>query len=293
MKAYFTVGVSGSGKSHWAKTTNKPIIERDQIRAELLEKWGFDTTNNMWLHWKFKNENLVDDIVDEKTTELIRSKQDIIFSNTNLNYRRLQNDISKMKRAGYEIEIIPMWVDFDTAVDRDKKRINSVGYQVICKQWLNWLKLPFEINGVRKYKRNDKPKCILVDIDGTVALLRNRSPYEYDKVDTDLYRIEIVELVLRYWDTHKVVFLSGRDSVCREKTKTWLQKYFPINDDQLFMRTEGDSRKDCIVKGELFWENIADNYCVDFVIDDRKQIVRYWTDIGLSVLDVGNIYEEF
>ena len=107
------------------------------------------------------------------------------------------------------------------------------------------------------------------------------------------YIMEIVDLVFRYWGTHKVIFLSGRDSISREKTKNWLLKYFQIDDAQLLMRPEGNTIKDCVIKSDLFFDYVADNYCVDFVIDDRKQIVRKWTDIGLKVIDVGVIYEEF
>ena len=62
---------------------------------------------------------------------------------------------------------------------------------------------------------------------------------------------------------------------------------------ELIMRAAGDMRKDSIVKAELFFEHIEPNYNVMMVIDDRPQVIRMWTDIGLDVINVGNYYEEF
>jgi predicted kinase len=298
MKSTFLVGVSGSGKSTYAqKLQDCIIIERDEIRQELIQDPGFvPGVSNMWRFWRFnkKNESKVTELFEKRIELAVSEKQNIVFSSTNLNYQKLQSDIQKMKNFGYEVEVIPFHCDFDDVVKRDKKRANSVGYQVICKQWLQWINLPFEINGIKKYQKDlSKPKCILVDIDGTVAKMADRSPYDWDQVDQDEYIMEIVDLVLRYWRSHKVIFLSGRDSISREKTKNWLLKYFPIEDDQLLMRQEGNIIKDCIIKSDLFFAQVADNYCVDFVIDDRKQIVRKWNDIGLKVIDVGVIYDEF
>jgi hypothetical protein len=47
------------------------------------------------------------------------------------------------------------------------------------------------------------------------------------------------------------------------------------------MRPENDMRKDSVVKSELFWEHVAPNYNVQFVLDDRDQVVDFWRSIGL------------
>ena len=53
------------------------------------------------------------------------------------------------------------------------------------------------------------------------------------------------------------------------------------------MRPENDNRKDCTVKKELYEKYINGNYYVDFVLDDRDQVVElYRNDIGLLVLQV-------
>ncbi len=52
-------------------------------------------------------------------------------------------------------------------------------------------------------------------------------------------------------------------------------------------------RKDTIVKEEIFWRDIADNYNVQFVIDDRPSVARMWRELGLKVFQVGDPHIEF
>ena len=66
-----------------------------------------------------------------------------------------------------------------------------------------------------------------------------------------------------------------------------------IGASALFMRAPGDMRKDTIVKEEIFWRDIADNFNVQFVVDDRPSVCRMWRELGLKVLQVGNPHIEF
>jgi hypothetical protein len=62
-----------------------------------------------------------------------------------------------------------------------------------------------------------------------------------------------------------------------------------LNDEtvfHLYMRPEGDMRKDAIVKLEIFDNEIRDNYDVQFALDDRNQVVEAYRSIGLTVLQV-------
>lgn len=66
-----------------------------------------------------------------------------------------------------------------------------------------------------------------------------------------------------------------------------------INYDYIFMREAGDMRKDTIIKEEIFWRDIADQFNVQYVIDDRACVVRNWIKMGLKVLAVGDPWTEF
>lgn len=130
-------------------------------------------------------------------------------------------------------------------------------------------------------------KTIICDIDGTIAKKSNRSPYHWDKVNEDTPIYPIINIIEHYNMTHIIILLSGRDSCCREETKKWLNKY-DILYDLLLMRSEKDNRKDCIIKEELYNKYIKDKYKVDFVLDDRNQVVKMWRDIGLTCLQVAD-----
>jgi hypothetical protein len=42
------------------------------------------------------------------------------------------------------------------------------------------------------------------------------------------------------------------------------------------MRITSDNRKDSIIKKEIFAEHIQDKYYIEFVLDDRNQVVDMW-----------------
>jgi hypothetical protein len=52
------------------------------------------------------------------------------------------------------------------------------------------------------------------------------------------------------------------------------------------MRAESDFRKDSIVKKELFDNHIKNKYFIEYVLDDRNQVVDMWRDMGLKCLQV-------
>jgi hypothetical protein len=113
-------------------------------------------------------------------------------------------------------------------------------------------------------------------------------------VDQDRPRNQIIELVQGYHDCgYKIIFMSGRDGSCRELTEMWLAD-MGLDNYELFMRPEGSFEKDVVVKERLFWEDVADNYNVKVVVDDRPTVVRLWHELGIqNVICVGNPWKEF
>ena len=53
------------------------------------------------------------------------------------------------------------------------------------------------------------------------------------------------------------------------------------------MRATGDVRKDWIVKKELYKAHVKGQYFINFILDDRNQVVDLWRlDLGLPCLQV-------
>lgn len=305
MKAIFTVGCSASGKSTWARefcsVEGFVEINRDNIRTSILmDEGAIDDPAYLWTKWNFKREGEVTKRADELVGFCVENKLSIVFSDTNLNPKYLREGMKKMKDLGYDVEVTCFPVDdIDVLIKRDKGRVPSVGEAVIRKQWQQWLQLGEGVTGIKKYVPNKElQRAIVVDIDGTVAKMVNRGPFDWGKVGQDVINPHVVHVIRSLWyddATLRVIFLSGRDSVCRQQTIDWIhgKMMLPIREDQLYMRKEGDCRKDRLVKDELFWEHVAPNYNVVAAFDDRRQMIQYWTDIGVPLFNVGNVYEDF
>lgn len=217
----------------------------------------------------------------------------VIVDDTNLSpthdkrLRELADGYGNGERATFEEKF------FDTplaeCIRRDMLRPESVGKKVIRRMY----------EGIRelyepKLTYNPSlPDCIIVDIDGTLAHMNGRSPYDYSKVSTDIADPVVVDIVRRYRQTDPiednplyVVIVSGREDGCKAETEQWLKdNYIPY--DELHMRKADDSRDDRIVKKEIYDEWIKKRYNVKFVLDDRNRVVEMWRSLGLKVLQVG------
>lgn len=299
MKAIITVGCSASGKSTFAKDLIDQgwvDVNRDDIR---FDKYCFGVRD--WDLYKFskEKENNVT-VQQERMVDAAHIKgQNIIISDTNINDKTRNFWINRLSNMGYDVEVKYFDVDLMELLARDTKRDNGVGYKVITDQYARYMKLR---HGDNYHKHSDDlPHVILVDIDGTVAEMQDRKPYDWGRVSEDLPRKHIIDLVTSYrfpdYDTpnRSVIFLSGRDAVCQKATRQWLIDNVGWAEDcYLFMRGKGDTRKDTIVKKELFDKYIKGRYNVDYVVDDRDQVVRMWEfELGLSVIKVGKIHNEF
>lgn len=302
MKAILTVGCSASGKSTLAKELVEQgwvDVNRDDIR--------FDTYCNGvrdWSLYKFskEKENNVTRIQEHMVDAAHTQGMNIIISDTNINDKTRNFWTNRLSGLGYEVEVKYFDVDLLELLKRDAKRINGVGYEVITGQYARYMKLRHGDN----YHTHQKGRkhCILVDIDGTVAQMTTRKPYDWDKVGEDVPRVHVCDMIENYFfdDCYhevvprEVIFLSGRDAVCKTQTRQWLIDHVGewTSDCYLFMRSEGDMRKDTIVKKELFDKYIRDRYNVDYVVDDRDQVIRMWEfELGLTVVKVGKIHNEF
>ena len=131
------------------------------------------------------------------------------------------------------------------------------------------------------------PRAILVDLDGTLALLTERGPYDYVRCHLDVVNEPVKQVVLAYRACYgKVLIISGREDVARDMTAAWLERH-EIPYDGLFLRRRGDRRRDTVVKREIFERAIAGRYRVDFVLDDRDQVVAMWREeMGLTCFQV-------
>jgi predicted kinase len=292
---HFTRGLPASGKTTWATAwtaedrAGRARVNRDELRAML----------DSGEHVKGVTEQRVMAVRDAAILRLLAKGYDVVCDDTNLP-QRVARDLAKLAaKAGAALEVHDFTtVPLEVCVERDAARDRTVGEETIRslhRRFLAGHSLPLPLpddvpaaTPARRYEaKPGTPKAVLVDIDGTTALITGRSPFDSSRVHQDLPNGPVIEVVRALQAAgHRVVFLSGRTDDSRAATESWLAKHVGVAYDGLFMRASGDSRKDSIVKIELFDAHVREVYDVTCVLDDRDQVVEAWRGIGLTVLQV-------
>lgn len=131
-------------------------------------------------------------------------------------------------------------------------------------------------------------RCWIIDVDGTLALKGDRSPYDMTKVLEDKPNqpvITVVKALAASPNAPEMLIVSGRGEEARDDTKTWLHRHgVPFN--ALLLRAEGDFRADQVIKKEILDHLRAQGFEVEGVIDDRAKVVEMWREEGLTCLQV-------
>ena len=130
------------------------------------------------------------------------------------------------------------------------------------------------------------PIAIICDLDGTLAHLNGRNPYDASTCLDDGLNHPVAHIVRTYAANGATVLLvSGREARYRKATERWLEKH-AVPYEALHMRPTRDFRKDAVVKTEIYHAHIHGQYEVLFVLDDRTQVVEMWRALGLTCLQV-------
>jgi predicted kinase len=294
-KLILTRGLPASGKStfavEWVREdpTWRIRVNRDDLRA--------------MTHGEFVLDRMREDTLTTGqaalVTALLQAGQQVIVDDTNLTARFVKEWLRIAQRTGAEVEFVDFETPLEECLRRNKARADAGGRFVpedvirgYASRFMRKGKLPAPptldpVLEVReKYVPDESlPHAYLVDIDGTVADMSGsgRNPFDWDRVGEDEPIKNVIELVKRlYMSGASVVFMSGRDAVSRAASTAWLNIHLPEIFVELYMRPEGDMRKDSIVKHELFYKYVASKYHVVGVIDDRQQVVDMWREIGLT-----------
>lgn len=293
-----TRGLPGCGKTtlarEWvaADREHRARVNRDDIRA-MLDDGQFV---------KGVTEPRVLAARDAAILSLLSKGVDAICDDTNLP-QRTARDLAKLaKRAGAVLTVIDLTdVPLGTCLERnaartDKHPVPEAAIRDMRARYLAGRAFPLplpeepasEADGLARYEpKPGTPKALLVDIDGTTALMCARSPFDETRVHEDRPNLPVIAVIRAMSAAGSaIVFLSGRTDACRTATYEWLLEHVRVPFQGLYMRPSGDMRKDAIVKRELFDRHIRDSYDVACVLDDRDQVVEMWRALGLTCLQV-------
>jgi len=290
-----TRGLPGSGKTTVARAWvaedpgGRARVNRDDIRA-MCHDGTFV---------KGGTEQAIIAARNATIRTLLDTGVDVVCDDTNLPNRTIRDLRKLADLAGATFEVLDLTdVPVETCVDRDAARQHQVGREVIVDLHHRFVKgkpypLPLpetpQVPGtLEPYEpKPGTPPAILVDIDGTVALMEGRSPYDESRVGEDRPNLPVIEAVTAmHHRGYAVVFMSARTDGCRDTTETWLREHVGIDFAAVHMRPAGDVRKDSVVKAELFDRRVRDRWTVVAVFDDRRQVVDMWRSLGLTVFHV-------
>lgn len=308
-KMFILRGLPGCGKSTKAREIQKEhggrIAERDIFRNLIFGKYSGDGID----------EKVITEAQTAFVEEGLRFGENVIISDMNLKHSYVKAWVERAWKHNAEIEIVDMTnVPLIDCLYQNKMggRFNEgkvVPTDVIKSLHERFIKgkgypLPVMMTGA---KVNDERRfepyvpdtslrpAIIVDIDGTLARMVSRGPFDEHLVHTD----ELIEGVAAmvehaaHADVH-IIFMSGRTDGCYDATYQWLKdKLFFLMDGydvswRLHMRrsVEDRGRPDDIVKYEMFQREVARSYNVLYCIDDRNKVVKMWREIGLVVAQV-------
>lgn len=302
-KLIMTVGLPGSGKSTWAlqemgsDSVKAFRVNRDELRMTLFGKYVLSPAQ----------EAIVTTFQHKIIKEALDSGLDVYVDDTNLNPRFSKKLMEIGNQYGAEVIFKDFTqVSVEECLKNIQKRVAGGGRDVpeavVRSMYDRYIKgrggfkaptIPtydikeYVIDPVNAFNYNGKPWAVIVDIDGTVAQMSGRSPYDWKRVGEDTPVENVLSGVHAMAASgYKILFTSGRDGSCREVTEAWLDHNYSRHGWELLMREANDNRPDWIVKAEIFDTKIRDFYNVRCVFDDRDQVVHMWRKMGLTVYQV-------
>ncbi|WP_040828917.1 phosphatase domain-containing protein [Nocardia jiangxiensis] len=294
-KLVITRGYPASGKSRWAKQLCEgpawARVSRDDLRQMLFDKIGL---------LPFEMEQRVTIAEKAQAEALLRAGTNVVIDATNLRLRWARDWADLAKKLGVEFECKDFPVSAGECMQRDNGRDPYNGEYPVGDDVIRKMAQKFPIEHWQPVTSRDDapefpvytpdpdlPPAYVFDIDGTLATMADRDPYDYSRVGEDAVHRPVVQTALALRNAgYRIVVLSGREDVCYNTTLDWLRRQCGITPDLLAMRAEGDYRKDAVVKNEMFEQAVSPRYSVQGVFDDRNSVVEMWRAKGLMCAQV-------
>lgn len=275
-------GLPASGKSTWAKQQ----VDANPGKYKIVNK---DSMRAMFDNGKFSkgNESFILKARDALILLALQEGYYPVVDDTNLHPKHIET-IKELVKGLATVEIQDFThVSLEECIERDRKRPNYVGEQVIRRMYRDFL----QTTPIQPIYNHKLPNALLCDIDGTLALFDRKTVNAYSRDFTKDTLNRAVSILLNRANT-TIILLTGRQEKDREQTELWLRMH-SVPYEHLYMRQTDDKRSDYIVKQELYDKYIKDNYNVLMVFDDRLQVCRLWYELGLPLFRVGDPDADF
>jgi len=278
------VGAPGSGKSTFAR-----YFLRTEENWMRLCRDDYRTMQFASGYMSKHEEYLIVDMIDSAIEALLLKRCNVLIDATHCRKVYIDHYIERFNHLA-DISFKLFDIDIDTLAARCKKRFQQTGKFIpvsVLKKFVEEvevLKKQFDFGLLPKTDFHQPvavqdpalPKAIICDLDGTLALMSDRNPYDATHCDNDTLNEPVAGVLRRYFENGcQILLISGREDRFTEPTIRFLEKY-AIPYHQLWMRKIEDLRKDAYIKREIYDKEIAGKYFIEFVLDDRNQVVEMW-----------------
>lgn len=127
-------GIQGSGKTTWAKQW---VLEDPEHRARFNND---DIRNMLGKYWVTSREHLVSDIKKDFMVSAMEFGYDIVVDNMNFNPKEIEYyenlvDSTLGYMNCYSLEYKDFFIPLEVCIERDSKRENPIGEEVIRKTY--------------------------------------------------------------------------------------------------------------------------------------------------------------
>ena len=172
-KAIFLAGGPGSGKSFTVGQTSLPalgykIINSDDAFEAALRKAKMDfTPDNIMSPQGQEIRNKAKALTDKKMQLAIDNRLGLVIDGTGKDYDKIAKQVNKMKTLGYDVSMIFVNTDLETAKQRNSNRERSLPDAVVEKIWNDIQK------NVGKFQTLFKNKMLTVDNSNSADIKSN------------------------------------------------------------------------------------------------------------------------
>jgi hypothetical protein len=178
-KAIFLAGGPGSGKSFTVGKTGLTalgfkIVNSDSAFEKAIEKAGAEMEPEFIFTPKGQEIRTKAKTLTAKQRDLyIQGRLGLVIDGTGKDYEKIKRQAEKLKAIGYDVAMILVNTDLDTAISRDMKRPRTIGVAAVKKMWNDVQK------NIGKFQAFFKQNFIVVD---------NSEGSNWQKATTDAYK---------------------------------------------------------------------------------------------------------
>ena len=293
------VGAPGSGKTTFARYFLRTEENWIRLCRDDFREMQFSDVN-----LSNRKERLIAEMIDAAIEALLLRRSNVLIDATHCRKEYINHYIERFNHLA-DISFKLFEADYLTLVQRCEQRFQNTGKYIpknTLKKFLSELELlkkefdfaprpKIPVHKPVNVQNAALPKAIICDLDGTLAIMRNRNPYDATHCNEDELNEPVANL-LRYFykNGYQILLVTGREERFHEPTASFLEKN-SISYRQLWMRKNKDFRKDAVIKREIFDTEIAGKFYVELVLDDRNQVVDMWRkELNLTCfqVDYGN-----